>query len=233
MFSTKHMSCLVIAALLLSLNLALVRGFPEETRKIRVNGICTMSFRPDRLRVILGVEINGKDASKVFSEALARIDSIQKAILKTGVPNADISVYHLSLVPQYNYEVTPPELVGYVASLLLKIETKNLNIVGKLLEQAVKAGANVVTEVSFFLSDEGFREAYIATLRCAVDDAYRKATTVLGSMNLKLGKPIVVNVEVTKMYPERIPLKMAEATLTPSEVSIKAIVEVEYEVISG
>ena len=230
MNKTTFFKIILVVIYTLSLATEVISYSQVNERKITVYGTCTIFTQPDKLRIVLGVRKDGKDPLKLFQEVTTKIDAIEKTIIRIGISKDEISLYHLSLVPQYDYDKKPPELIGYSMSYLLKVETKNLNMVSRVLDQALKAGVNVVSEISYFLSQEEYKKAYLRALDCAVNDAYVKARSAARSLGMKLGKAISVNIEEARIvfeYPTRADI----TAMKPTEIPVRVGVRIEYELV--
>jgi hypothetical protein len=207
-----------------------------RTPSITVTGEATISAEPDQAEIDIGVVTQAKtapDASKENAERLARVLAEVKKQLGKG---DEVKTAGYSLAPNYRYpQGGKPEIVGYTASNTLRIKTTNLNIVGRLIDSAMQAGANNVNRLVFTLKDE--LAAQLGALKMASAKAKLKAEAVASSLGLKIVRVAAVNEgerTVQPIYRDRqVMAARAEAAPTPVEpgtVEVRSTVSMTVEV---
>ena len=193
----------------------------SRTPSITVTGEATISAEPDQAEIDIGVVTQAKtapEASKENAERLARVLAEVKKQLGKG---DDVKTAGYSLAPNYRYpQGGKPEIVGYTASNTVRIKTTNLNLVGRLIDSAMKAGANNINRLVFTLKDE--LSAQLDALRQASAKAKTKAEAVAGSLGLKIVRIAAVNEgerTVQPIYRDRqVMAARAEAASAPTPV---------------
>ncbi len=147
---------------------------PDGEHSLAVTGQGKIEAKPDTATVTLGITHKAKTAR----EAQVRVSEVANAIIKLakakGIPEEKIRTQGVNLHPDYYYGPNqPPTLSGYNASSSVSISTGDIANLGGLIDEAVGAGANQVTGITFSLKD---REKYKQeAINKAVDDARRKA----------------------------------------------------------
>ena len=101
---------------------------------------------------------------------------------------------------------------------ILKITVRKLPLLGKVMDQAVKSGANQITSVSFGVSDSEKRVD--EARRRAIADARRKAALYAESADLKLGRMVSMS------EPIRGPVRGQESTLRMRTFSADASIPI-------
>jgi uncharacterized protein YggE len=147
---------------------------------------------PDQAEIDIGVVTQARsapDAAKENAEKLARVMAEVKKLLGKG---DEVKTASYSLNPSYRYpQGGKPEIVGYTATNVLRIKTGNLENVGKLIDAAMKSGANTIQRLVFTLKDE--QSAQLQALRLASAKAKAKAEEIANALGLKVVRILVVN----------------------------------------
>ena len=207
-----------------------------RTPSITVNGEATITAEPDQAQIDVGVVSQARtapEASKDNAERLARVLAEVKKQLGKG---DEVKTSGYSLVPTYRYpQGGKPEIVGYTASNTLRIKTTNLNLVGRLIDSAMQAGANNINRLVFTLKDElaAQREA----LKTASANAKAKAEFVAAALGLKIVRIAAVNEGERVVQPvfrqtmaARGEAAAAPTPIEPGTVEIRSIVSMTVEV---
>ncbi len=165
----------------------------EAERRLSVDGYAEIEVAPDIAKISLGVESEAASASLAQQKNAKAMAAVVDALQKSGVAREDIqtSGYNLFPVRTYDSASNREKLVGYRASNLLHITTRNLEGVGKLIDEAVRAGATNVGEISFSLADESAWENEAATKAIAV--AQSKAKAMARAAGVSLGRPLMIS----------------------------------------
>jgi uncharacterized protein YggE len=208
----------------------------SRTPAITVTGEALISAEPDQAQLDIGVVTQARtalEASKENSERLTRVLSeIKKLLGKTD----EVKTSGYSLTPAYRYpQGGKPEIIGYNANNTVRIKTTNLDLVGRLIDSAMQAGANHVNRLVFTLKDE--QAAQLDALRAASLKAKGKAEAIATALGLKVVKitsitegermiqPIVR--QITAMRAEAAP---AQTPVEPGTVDVRSTVSMTVEV---
>ncbi len=145
-----------------------------------------MAVIPDQLTVYFKVEEKAPTATEALERITAASQNVVAAILQQGLNPEDVKTIDLNIRPEYVYKKEqPPEIVGYIATYMLEVKTKNIAGAGSLIEAAVNAGADYVNGVYLSLSTEQYDAVYKQLLSAAVADAETKANALLSPLGLK------------------------------------------------
>jgi hypothetical protein len=176
-----------IVLLLASESYSQQRDGRPRSPSITVNGEAMISAEPDQAQIDIGVVTQARsapDASKENAERLSRVLAEVKKILGKG---DEVKTSGYSLTPNYRYpQGGKPEIVGYTASNTVRIKTNTLDLVGRLIDSSMQAGANNINRLVFTLKDE--QAAQLEALRQASAKAKIKAEAVAASLGLKIVK---------------------------------------------
>lgn len=153
----------------------------------------------------------------------------------------DIATDNVSLNERYNYKKTPAVVVGYDMVTSIKVTIRDIDAVGKVLSDAIAAGATGTYGLTLTVSDSS--AAYQQALKAAIDDAKGKAQAIAEALGVTL-KPIpsAVN-EQSSSYTPNAAYDMrtasaaedanADVSISPGELTVEAQVSIEYEIDTG
>ena len=182
------MKKLLAIALVLALTLSLSAAALADDL-ITVNGMATVSVPADMATVMLGVTTLDKDVQKTAALNAERIEAVVFALKELGIPEADITTNNYYMDTMYDYNVTDENgyaIRGYQVSNTINVTVRNLDLVGQVVDTALRAGANQVNSVAFQSTKSG--EACDEALRQAIAEARRKAELAAAAGGVKLGK---------------------------------------------
>ncbi|HXV80760.1 MAG TPA: SIMPL domain-containing protein [Candidatus Binatia bacterium] len=189
---------------------------------VTANAEAVITVEPDQAQIDIGVVTQSKnalDAAKQNAEKLARVMGEVKKFLGKG---DEIKTANYSLNPNYRYpQGGKPEIVGYTATNVLHIKTSTLENVGKLIDAAMRSGANTIQRLAFTLKDE--QSAQLQALRLASTKAKEKAEAIAHALGLRIVKVLSVTEVERGVRPIIMPqprvqqMDVAAATPTPVE----------------
>jgi len=177
----------------------------EERRTVSVSGSGTVSAAPDEVVLRLGVETMAETASEALSGNSEQMEAVIAAVTEAGVPEENVQTQTVQLRPRYETpqrETGPAqerELIGYVASNIVEARTSDLEGVGRLLDEAVQAGANRIEGLRFEVSDPG--SLLDQAREAAWQDAESKAQQLATLAGVELGEVLSINESTTAPRP--------------------------------
>jgi len=113
------------------------------------------------------------------------------------------------------------ESLGYKATNMLKVKTKDFDLIGKIIDISINAGATNINSVNFELSEEKQAELKREALAKASADARLKAEGMAAGLGAKLGKIMSIS---DSSYNYR-PYPMFDMAETMAAGEIKSMVE--------
>jgi uncharacterized protein len=159
---------------------------------ITVNGEAMISAEPDQAQIDIGVVTQARSAPEASKENAERLSRVPTEVKKLLGKSDEVKTSGYSLTPNYRYpQGGKPEIVGYTASNTVRIKTNTLDLVGRLIDGAMQAGANNVNRLVFTLKDE--QGAQLEALRQASAKAKSKAEAVAASLGLKILRIAAIN----------------------------------------
>jgi len=157
----------------------------EPQRSIVTTGQGETQVTPDRAAIRVTVETRASTAAEAAAENARRSRATQDSLRTAGVAASQISTAGYSVSPEYRYErATGQRIVGYVAHNTIRVETKQLDHVGALIDAAMAGGANTIGDVEFSSSnsDEARRTALVSAVQQARADADAMARAAGGTL---------------------------------------------------
>lgn len=160
---------------------------------VTVSGTGRISGRPDTLTATVGVEVVEESVGAALSGATRAADDLLAALRDAGVAEEDIQTADVSLRPQYG-EPSPqaaaqPTIDAYVASNVLRVQLRDLDGAGEVLQQAVAAAGDAarIQGLGFELQDnaallEEARAAAFAEARAKAEQYAALADAALGGL---------------------------------------------------
>lgn len=215
-------SCSVLAAISLGLTLvnftvALdpVMAQEQRLRTLTVSGQGVINVPTTMTVVRLGVEAQGKTAVEVQQEVARRSAAVVELLRSRNVEKLETTGVALS--PMYNYQNNRQILQGYTATNTVGFRL-NTTDAGKLLDDAVSAGASRIDGISFIATDEAIARAQQQSLEMATKEAQGQADAVLKALNLT--RRDIVSISINSAYaPPPQPLMRRAAAMEADTVT--------------
>jgi uncharacterized protein YggE len=210
--------------------------------QIVTSGQGESKIAPDRARIEISVQTRALTAAVAGADNARKQQAVLDALKKLGFKSDQLSTVNYNLYPemQYDKEGQTARVVGYTAMNTVRVEVRDLALVGKAIDASLTAGANVISSLTFYASntDEARRAALtIAVSRARADaDALAKAAggSVGGLLEISTGEvrlPIPMN---KVMMQSNMAGRAADATpIDPAEQIVSAFVTVRWAYLGG
>ncbi len=168
---------------------------PAPLSSIRVTETATVTAKPDRARIDVGVVTQAAQSENAVSQNARTFNSVMVALHKAFGPGADIKALGYSLNPEYQYGVSsasggPATIKGYTATNVVRVTIDDLTRIGDVIDIATQAGANRVPSVQFALRDE--ESVRMQALREAATKAKTEADALGSALGLKVNRILTV-----------------------------------------
>ncbi len=211
---------------------------PPSVPYVRVHGDATISARPDRVQLDVGVI-----SQAATSEAAATLNASQSKTvvdaLHRMLPSANIQTVNFSVNPNYEYpkDGSPPSIRSYTANNTVRLALDDLNELRKLVDAATKAGASNVNRLNFTLRDES--KARAEALGKAADQARAAAAALADRLHVKLGRLLRVEEEQPVIVSPGRQVELAAAVkagntaaepIEPGSIEVHASISLTFEV---
>ena len=196
---------------------------------------------PDRAMVSVAVESQGTSAAKAGADNAAKQTSVIDAVKAVGVAAAQIRTSGYNVFPEYSRssDEKGPRISGYRAHNTVQVEVRAIDLVGKVIDAALAAGATNIGGVSLFASstDAPRKEA----LQQAVAKARAEAEAVATASGGSLGPLAELAIEPVGgpqplVRQEAMFSARGSAAATPietGEIVVQAMVRVRWQFVPG
>jgi len=231
----RFLPAVVLIVLILPFH-AGAQSVSPEPPMVRVTGEATVSAAPDLAQIQVMILTEARAANQATTEN-ARIAAKTLSDLKAVVePGAEIRTASFSLDPKYEYRKEGGQtLTGYTAKNTLSVKTGRLDLIGKIIDSAVAAGANGIGSIRFMVKDE--KSIRLEALREATRDAKDKANEAASALGLRIARVLRVEEEGTRVVGPVIGRAMSLAAggapvtpMEPGEIEIRASVTLTAEI---
>lgn len=155
---------------------------------ITVQGSGSARAVPDVADWSFGVQSDGATASGALGETGALARRIVQALREAGIAREDIRTEQISLYPRTTDDGRT--VIGYSASSSVYVTVRDLDKAGRIVDAAVKAGANQVSGPALRVADS--RAQYREAVTAALDDARAHAEALAQKAGLTLGSPVAI-----------------------------------------
>ncbi len=193
--------------------------------------------KPDIAFVTVGVDTQAEKADDAQQQNAARMAAVVDAIKKLGVSEADIQTSNINLQPVFDSQGRPNggqgKIIGYRALNQVMVRVTDITKAGQVLDEAVKAGANVEGNIRFAIANDA--ELRQQALKKAVQDARSKADAIASALGVTISGvhsagegSVSVPVMKESFVPFQQSAAQASTPIQPGEMIITAQVRVVY-----
>ncbi len=218
-----------------------VQAAEDRPRTVSVSGSGEVSAEPDLAQVTLGVEARKPTIAEARAEVARTVDRVLALTRDLRIDPKLVNATRVQIQPEYSWNEKDRKrvLLGYLVSRQVEVELRDLEQLGPLLERAVDAGVNQVSDPVLDSSKRKTLERQAMTK--AVEDARLNAETLATAAGVRLGAVRSMNGSASAppmpMY-RRGPMAMAdaaapapEAAFVPGEMKFTAMVNAEYDLL--
>ena len=209
----------------------------DAPRTITVTGSGEAETKPDRALVQMSIVAREPTLAGAQELAAAVTNKVLALSDKLDIDRERVDTTGSSVRPDYvwNRETEEQELRGYIAERQMRIDLRDLDKLGAVIEGAVAAGVNQVSPPA--LSSSRHRDAYRDALENAAQDARANAERLATSLGATLGGVLQVNTGANGARPPMPELARAgmtmsaapEASYNPADLSYAATISVVFE----
>jgi uncharacterized protein YggE len=153
-------------------------------------------------------------------EVARRMTAVLARVKALGVQDADITTVAYSITPipaPRRTDEEPTRILAYHVMNLVRVKVRAIDSLGKVLDEAVGAGANAVREVQFGLADPAAAEARARA--DAVRQATARAEQLATAAGMRLGRLVWLS-EGPGGGPEPRPFAAQRMAVAPGPVEV-------------
>jgi uncharacterized protein YggE len=160
---------------------------PSPAIVVSAEGKRTMT--PDRASVFLSIQNRGRTPTQAGGENARIATAIRNAVAAVGVDKSQISTLNYNVRPDIEIIQGPQGREmrrdsAFVATNTVRVEIRNIDLVSRVIDTALTAGATNVMSVSYWLADpsRARNEATVEAVRAARAQAEAIASAAGGSL---------------------------------------------------
>jgi len=206
----------------------------KPARTITVSSTATVKAQPDEALVDLGVRSESADSAAAFAQNAEDMQAVLDALKAAGITDKDMQTLNVSLGQRVENQGKPNERRVFVASNSVQVTIHDLSSVGSVIDAAVKAGADSVSDIRFQLSNPNTIRT--DALSQAVAGARTKADALAQAAGAKILR--VVTIEEQSFQPpvyRAMPSASHNAALVtpvvpPSSLEMSVTISVVWEI---
>ncbi len=165
---------------------------PNFRNIITVSGEGEIYARPDLGLAVFSVTNEHSDVQQALAENTRNTNRIIDFLKENGIEERDMKTTNFNIFPRYEYieqgifSSGKRVLAGYQVIQSVEVKIREIEETGKIIEGAIKSGANEVSGIRFIIENE---EEYLNEARtAAIEDAKRKAKDLSGHLGVKLAR---------------------------------------------
>lgn len=223
--TVTHQYKAVLALILLWLTMTSVSVTADEAMaQIQVTGQGERAVVPDMAIMKLTVMREAETARAALDANSAAMDEVIRSMRREGVAGRDMQTAGVSITPRYVYPKprteAPPKIVGYTVRNSLTVRVRELQDLGKLLDQSVTLGVNEGGNITF--TNEAPAELLADARAEAVKNALAKAETLADAADVDLGDILSISEQFSNPRPYMASRGMMAADSVVSAVPVAA-----------
>ena len=193
---------------------------PAAPPFIEVSGTAAVTVTPDLVRVSFAVETQAAQAGDASSANARLMDAVVRALKESAVRGVQVETFGYTVRPEYALsEGTRTRVIdGYTAVNNVRATAGDITAAGRLVDIAIRAGANRVSSLVFDAADT--EAARAEALRLAVGRATAQAEVMARALGRELGPPLEVRGGAELPFPRAqglVAFRAMEAVDTPIE----------------
>lgn len=210
----------------------------KDLNKVSVLGNAVLEVSPDEAEIRFSVITESSDVKTAQQNNANTANKVIENLKINGLSSKQIETINFNVEKIREWEKERYVDKGYRVRNTIKVTTKDVENVGKLIDVAVNAGANDVEGLLFQLSKEAKQKTTEELLAKASQDARTKAEALTNSLGVKLGKAVTItesNYDIAPRYYDSYALKAsvmesAPTPIQPKNVDTSARISVVFEI---
>ncbi len=231
----KPISLLILVSF--GLTSCTIKQVPQEKRTVTVTGTGLVELENDEARLSLSVNTRNWDVIKATEENARLMSQVQTALLKEGVTSDYLSTSGFSIYQETSYQNGRTVSGQYNVTNNINIIIKDVSKAGKIIDIAVRAGANQLSSLNYSVSNT---EAAVKQARIlAVKQAEKNANTLATSSASALGRVLSIEEEYSNYSAPQLymsnaasnakELSRAETPTSAGKTTVSVTVKATYE----
>lgn len=157
----------------------------ETEDTISVQGTGEVYAKPDLAVVNFSVKNEAKTANEAMETNVQKMNSVINVLKSAGVAEEDMKTISFEVYPYYKEKEGESKiLIGYEVEQTLEVKIREINKAGSLVEEAARAGANQVGNLTLAIEDDQVYKQ--EARRIAIAQAKSRAVGLSQQLGVKL-----------------------------------------------
>lgn len=202
--------------------------------EVAASAVGEVKGAPDRATILFTVETRGATAADASAENATRTTAVLAALRSAGLSEADVGTVGYTINPNMEYDegTRASRVVGYVARNTVRAEVREIARVGRVIDAAIRAGANQVSSLNFTTSRRD--ELRLEAIQTAMGRACREASTMATAAGGTLGPLVQATTLENAPYPPPMPYatrmeaQAADTPIAPGDVAVQVQVTTRW-----
>jgi len=208
-------------------------GSSDLQRIIQTYGEAELTAQPDLARIGLAIETRSRLAKDSVKENARLANAVREALLDFGLSEENLKTGSYRLYSYREWQKESPDIeeeqIYYQVTNEIIVSTTQLDVVGEIIDLAVRAGANNINYINFELKDP--QDLMMQALKMATEQASRKANAIAEGAGETIAKLHSVREERTTYTPFRfqenvlqreVAADVGATPIAPDEVTVRA-----------
>jgi hypothetical protein len=159
----------------------------DDRGYISSQGTSQIEVAPDLATIRFSVVTEDRDVKNAQVSNKYLMDTVINSIIRVGANEEDIQTVGYNIYPVYDdYSAFKPKVKYYQVSNVIVVETKNVELVGTIIDAAVENGANEVDSIQFGLSKDKERSIYMQLIPEAAQKCKTDAELIASALGVKI-----------------------------------------------
>lgn len=193
-----------------------------------------IEFLPDKAKIVMGVETRSEKLEEAKKENNKNINNVKKVLDKYN--NLEVANISFNVYPVYeNNEKNQQNIKYYRVRNMLEIKLSNLDLIAKIIDDSLNAGANTVYNLQYSLTNENeARQEVIEKALISIEDKVNNIKNNLNKKDYKLKNLNVSdNIQGRNVYYDNRKTTLNESTVNstniePAKIKISVTLRGEY-----
>ncbi len=223
----KTLVCTMLLLALCTVTFAAEKSSASYPRFIEVTGTGQVKSEPDVAILGVSIEVIDVDLQKAKASVDQTIGRLIALAREMKLAEEDVTATQLIIHPEYNWNEGKREFIGNLVNRQVTFRIRDLQLVNRMIDGAVKAGANKVDKLE--LESSRSTELTSEAQSKAIADARSKALKIASDLDVTLGKVQQVITQRDSLG-EFIEMGGAADTFKPGLITVNSEVQIKYEI---
>ena len=176
---SKTMLIFLSAFLISAFSACTIRQVQPVSQTISVSGTGVVSVNSDQVTITMSVKTSAKELADASQENSVKMEAVNNALLESGIAKEDISTKNFNIYQASRWENGRQIKGNQQVSNQLLVIVRNPSNAGKVIDAAVKAGANEFSSLEYNVSNTApaVKQARILAMKKAEEAAKLLAGT--------------------------------------------------------